>query len=549
MSRKKITRREFVGDSAKVALGAMVLPRHLLGSTGFATPRAPLNFAVVGLGGQGRINAQSLINTENMVAMCDVDFALVERQWAGSLRPPTGRGGAAPTPEQIAAVDKRKVQFDKAVRYADFREMLEKQRDIQAVLIATPDHSHATIAIAAMKAGKHVFVQKPLAYSVHECRLLAKVAKETGVVTQMGNQGHSREGTRRIVELIKSGVIGPVHEVHIFTNRPVNYWAQGLPNPFPPPARASAPAAAGTGAAAAAGASGGAGAPPAAAAAAPPAAPNAPQWNMGTVDRAVGKVMLEGPLTPPAGMDWDLWLGPAPDQRYHPAYHPFTWRGWVGFGVGSLGDMGAHLVDQPYWALGLTQPTSIVASSSPWGGGRANPASYPLATSVQYEFAARGTQPAVKMFWYDSGMLPPRPPHLPDDIAIPNGDGGGGIFIGEKGIITYGTYGDNPQVWPESLRAQANAVPQSVTRISRDISHEQQWAQACKGETEASSPFSYAANLTETMLLGIVALHANRIGNPPNGKKLLYDAANMKITNYPEADQFLTRVYRKGWEL
>jgi predicted dehydrogenase len=385
-----------------------------------------------------------------------------------------------------------------------------------------------------MKAGKHVYVQKPMAYSVYEARLMARVAKETGVVTQMGNQGHSQEGTRRIMELIKAGVIGPVHEVHIFTNRPVNYWAQGLPRPVNP-AAAQAAAAEPQGR--------GAGRGAAAASTQPPAPP---QWNMGQVDRVLRSAMSEGPHVPPEGMSWDLWVGPAPETAYHPVYHPFTWRGWVGFGTGSLGDMGAHLVDQPYWALGLTQPTSVAASSSPWGGGRQNPASYPLATTVQYEFPARGAQPGVKMFWYDSGILPPRPPHLPDSMQIPNNDGGGGIFIGEKGILTYGTYGSNPQIWPESLREAADAVPKDFTRVSG--SHENNWAQACKGETPASSSFDYAAALTETMLLGMAALHANRIENR-NGQKLLYDAAGMRFTNYEQGNQFLTRVYRDGWAL
>jgi predicted dehydrogenase len=265
---------------------------------------------------------------------------------------------------------------------------------------------------------------------------------------------------------------------------------------------------------------------------------------MGQVDRALRQVMSEGPFTPPDGMRWDLWLGPAPDVAYHPAYHPFTWRGWVEFGTGSLGDMGAHLVDQPYWALGLTQPTSIIASSSPWGGGRNAPATFPLVTHMEYEYPARGAQPPVKMYWYDSGILPPRPPHLPDDQAIPNADGGGGIFIGERGILTYGTYGGNPQVWPESLRAEADAVPRDFPRVQG--SHEHNWANAIKGTTQISSPFEYSAALTETMLLGMAALHTNRVLNR-NGAKLLYDAANMRFTNLQEGNQFLTRVYREGW--
>jgi predicted dehydrogenase len=530
MSRKRISRRKFVADSSMAAFGAIILPRHLVGGSRgrYQPPSATLNFAVVGCGGQGRNNAQALIRTENMVAMCDVDFGYVERQWANSLRPPAA--GARPNEAQ----PRWREQFEKATRYADFREMLEKQRDIDAVVIATPDHSHAAIAAAAMKAGKHVFVQKPLTYSVYEARLLARLARETKVATQMGNQGHSREGTRRIMELIKAGIIGPVREVHIFTNRPVNYWAQGLPRPVAQPDAQPQ-----RGGGAGAGRGGGAANPPA-------QPPRPPQWNMAQVDRALRQVMLEQPLTPPDGMSWPLWLGPAPDLPYHPAYHPFTWRGWVGFGVGALGDMGAHLVDQPYWALGLSQPTSIVSSSSPWGGGRQNPASYPLATTTQYEFAARGDAPPVKMFWYDSGLLPPRPPFLPDNMQIPNADGGGGIFVGEKGILTYGTYGDNPQIWPESLRAEADAVPKDFARVTG--SHELNWAQACKGESTASSPFEYSAALTETMLLGVAALHANRIENQ-NGKKLLYDAVNMKFTNYEQANQFLTREYRAGWEL
>jgi hypothetical protein len=267
------------------------------------------------------------------------------------------------------------------------------------------------------------------------------------------------------------------------------------------------------------------------------------QWNTRTVDTAILEAMAKVQQTPPPGMNWDIFLGPAREIPYHPVYHPFAWRGWVDFGVGALGDMGAHLVDQAYWALDLTQPTSIVASSTPWGGRADDPASFPVATMVEYQFAARGSAPPVKMFWYDGNLLPPRPPFLPDDMTIPRGDGGGGVFIGDKGILTYETYGDRPTIYPESLRAEADAVPKTIVRI--EGGHEANWAAACKGETQASSPFDYAAGLTETMLLGIAALRAGGV----NGKKILYDANSMSFTNAADGNRFLTREYRTGWSL
>jgi predicted dehydrogenase len=222
-------------------------------------------------------------------------------------------------------------------------------------------------------------------------------------------------------------------------------------------------------------------------------------------------------------------------------YHPFSWRGWIDFGTSAIGDMGAHLIDQPYWALGLGQPTSVSASSTPWGGLPESPASYPLAATIEYEFAARGSQPPVKLRWFDGGLLPPRPPFFPDDAPFPRGDGSGGIFIGDKGILIYETYGRNPRVFPESLAAAAAAVPTTVPRIL--VSHEKNFAQACRGEATASAPFEYASALTETMLLGIVALRSGE------GRRILYDAPAMRVTNVPEANAYLTREYRPGWAL
>lgn len=498
------SRRDFVADSALLALGSIIVPR-----VAFAEPRKSrfadkLNIACVGIGGMGMSNMSQMIS-ENIVAICDVDFAYVERSLEGRLKPRQGQ----PTPQNVQLGE----AYKKATKYADFRQMLDKQKDIDAVLVATPDHLHATIALAAMQLGKHVYVQKPLAYSVYETRLLSKAAAANPrLATQMGNQGHSMDGSHRINEIIASGVLGKIHEVHVWTDRPVRYWAQGIPRPR-------------------------------AANAATPANNPRPQWNMSTLENAVRAAMATNDTTPPPGMNWDLFLGPAQEIPYHPAYHPFTWRGWTDFGVGAIGDMGAHLIDQPYTALELTHPTSITASSSPWGGGASAPATYPLATMVQYEYPAVGKRGPVKLYWYDGGLMPPRPEMLPDDVPMvsPGSDGGGGVFIGEKGIMFYETYGNRPRIFPESVAAKAEKVPVTLPRIT--VPHEQNWIQAAKGEAKSSSPFSQAAPLTETMLLGIAALRAGQ------GKKVLYDAQKMEFTNAPEANQFLSRVYRKGWEL
>ena len=534
---REITRRKFVEEGATLALGAMVapsiapmiVPRHVLGR-GYQAPSDTLNIACVGIGGMGMSNMTALLG-ENIVAVCDVDFPYVERGISGRLRvgpPPTPP--ASLTPEQATAWlaerataaerqhrDATRFQdaYVKAAKYDDYREMFDRHKNIDAVVVATPDHMHALIANRAMHAGKHVYVQKPLTYTVAEARTLARTAAETKVVTQMGNQGHSMEGTRRIKELIEAGVIGAVRDVHVYTDRPQRYWAQGIPRPAAPGAAVPAPAA---------------------------SDPNVPpRWSMRTVEQAVLKAMADNPQSPPPGLHWDLFLGGAAAIPYHPAYHPFSWRGWVDFGVSAIGDMGAHLIDQPFWALELGLPVAVTASSTPWGGPASNPASYPLATTVHYEFAARGAKPPVRLYWYDGGLMPPRLPFMPDDVTLSRGDGGGGVFVGERGIITYETYGNNPKVFPSSLESAAAAVPKSVPRI--DVSHEMNWVQACKAKTAASSPFEYAAKLTEVMLLGNLALRAGQ------GRRIQYDGAAMRVTNAPEVNQFLTREYRAGWTL
>lgn len=513
MSRRKVSRRDFVAGTGRAALGAMILPRHVLGR-GFQAPSDTLNVAIVGAGGMGMSNAEAL-GSENIVAVCDVDFGYVERSMVGREK---NRDGS-PRPEGIRMQE----QFGKAKRYADWRELLDKQKDLDGVLIATPDHMHAVIAKGAMQAGKHVYVQKPLTYSVHEARVLRAMALDNPkLATQMGNQGHSREGARLINEWVQAGVIGPVREVHVWTNRPVGYWPQGVPRPLASLANPSP----------------------------------ATSWGQRRVNEALATALGGAAFSMPDGLHWDLYLGGvAEDVPYHPIYHPFNWRGWLDFGVGALGDMGAHLIDHPYWALGLEYPNSIEATSTPWGTTpmppadpnaapntpagrpRSRPVSYPVATTVHYQFPARGSQPPVKLTWCDGGLYPPRPDVLPDDVTLKSE--GGVIIYGEKGVLMHDTYGDNPRLYPQTLMDQAASVPKSIPRI--DWSHEMNWVKAAKGLTPSSSPIPYAAQLTETMLLGVVALRTGQ------GRKLLYDGAKMSVTNIAEANQYLTREYRAGW--
>jgi predicted dehydrogenase len=502
-----LPRRQFVRAAGMAAAGLTIVPRHVLGR-GQTPPSDLVNVAGVGVGGMGRSNMTALAS-QNIVALCDVDWGFAQK-------------GFDALPQQVAAGEKRlaeattvtaeqksraqaqmalqKQLFEKqqkAARYTDYREMLAKQKDIDAVMIATPDHTHAVIATAAMSLGKHVYVQKPLAWSVEECRALAKKATDTKVVTQMGNQGHSSDDARLVNEYIQSGTIGEVREVHIWTNRPLAYWPQGIPRPEPSKMTA---------------------------------APDASQpFNLRFVmDKLAGTLDAAGHAVPDK-LAWDLFLGPAPQVDYHPVYHPFNWRGWTDWGVGAIGDMGAHLIDHAVWALDLGYPTTVETQSTPY-----NKATYPMATTTYYEFPARGDKPAVKITWYDGGLLPPKP----EDMGNEEFDKGGGVlYVGSKGKLLHGTYAQNPRL----LGALANAPkpPQTYKRIP--TSHEINWIDAIRGRQEVTSPFSYAAKLTEIMLLGVVALNA--------GKKIQYDGATMKIANAPEAEQFLRRQYRSGWAL
>ncbi|MHC4364865.1 MAG: Gfo/Idh/MocA family protein [Planctomycetota bacterium] len=467
--KKKISRRDFMTGAAAAVTAFTIVPRHVLGGRGHTPPSEKLNVAGVGIGGMGKSNINTIaglrfdendkpdyenMDGENIVALCDVD-------------------------EDYAA--KTFELYPKAKKYRDFRRMLDKQKDIDAVVIATPDHTHAVVAMAAMQLGKHVYVQKPLTHSVYEARMLTEAARKYKVATQMGNQGHSAEGARLICEWIWDGAIGPVREVHCWTNRPV--WPQGIGRPE------------------------------------------------------------ETPPVPPT-LDWDLWLGPAPYRPYHPTYLPFNWRAWLDFGTGALGDMACHIMDASFWALKLGYPISVEASHSydvreMWKRVD-NKETYPRASIVRYKFPARADMPPVKLAWYDGGLLPARPEELEQGRELPDS---GTIFVGDKGKIMCETYGGSPRLIPETKMQEYKRPEKTIPRIANGADgHEQNWVDACRGGEPACSNFDYSGPLTETVVMGNLAML-----NP--GKTLDWDGLNMKVTNLPEANEHVHREYRQGWTL
>jgi predicted dehydrogenase len=526
-----VTRREFIEKTAATGAAIAIVPRHVLGR-GYTAPSDLLNIASVGIGGMGHNNVRA-VSSQNIVAVCDVDWDYAGKSlenYAKELdrrqhpeprtepeRPPSHEeleSRKDPARQDVSKETLQRLveqQIPKIKRYTDYREMLEKQKDIDAIIVATPDHMHAVIASAAMQLGKHVYVQKPLTWSVEEARRLAALAKEKKVATQMGNQGHSHSESRMTVEYIKEGAIGDVREVHVWTNRPLGYWPQGLPRPKP-------------------------------------LTPNANgrplSWNGPAVERRLAAAMFADGRPTPDTLNWDLFTGGSQPVDYHPVYHPFNWRGWVEWGQGALGDMGAHLIDFPFWALDLGMPTSVETISTPF-----NDICYPNATTTYYEFAARDSKPAVKLTWYDGGLLPPRPQELGDEM-ITNKQGklvykeevdkdGGVMFIGSKGKLMHETYGWNPRLLPASLAESYGTPKPMLPRIQ--TSHEMNWVQAAKGEAESSSPFEYAARLVEVMLLGVVSLRAR--------SKIYYDGGKMEISNLPWANDLLKREYREGFTL
>ena len=450
-----LSRRDFLGTAATAAAGFVIVPRKVLGGPGHQAPSDTLQVGAVAVGGKGFSDVQA-VSTENVVALCDVDDVNMAKFLNSDEHPP-----------------EKKAMYDKAAKYRDWRKMLETEKSLDAITVSTPDHNHAVIALAAMKMGKHVFIQKPLTHTIKEARLLAEEAKKRNLVTQMGNQGHSKEGARLICEWIWDGAIGDVTEVHVWTNRPI--WPQGIDAP------------------------------------------------------------KEIPSVPP-NLDWDVWLGPAPWRPYHPALTHFVWRGWWDYGTGALGDMGAHLIDQPFWALKLGHPITVQASSSKY-----TKDSFPLAEIVTYQFPARGKMPPAKMVWYDGGLTPPRPNGL-EKGRMMGDDGGGVLFVGAKGMIMCSTYGDNPRILPEKLMQEYKRPEKTIPR-SPGIMEE--WVAAIKAGKKSTTDIpEYSGALTEVMLLGNVALRFK------DAKVVLeWDPVKMEFSNFPEANPFVHKEYRMGWSL
>ena len=443
------SRRDFIRTSVAAAAGFTILPSHAMPGFGHISPSDKLNIAGIGIGGMGRNNLANVAKTENIVALCDVDWR-----------------------EQTTRVFNT---YPDAKQYKDYRVMFDKQKEIDAVIIATSDHTHAVISMEAMRRKKHVFTQKPLTHTLHEARVLAKAAKEHKVATQMGNQGQASDGPRRLREIIWDGVIGPVREVHVWTDRPNRgllgtYWPQGISRP------------------------------------------------------------ADTPPTP-AVLDWDLFIGPAPVRPYHQAYHPFSWRGWWDFGTGALGDIGCHSLDPVFRALKLKYPTSVQAVST-----LVNDESYPLSSIVRYEFPARADMPPVTLTWYDGGMRPMQIPELEEGMKM---GPGGTLYVGDKGKIL------DDRILPLSLR---NSYSPPAPYIPSSPGHEQEWIEACKGGKQAGSDFEWAGPLTETVLLGNIALR-KELKETLTGRLLKFDPEKFSFPDLPEADKFLHTQYREGWSL
>jgi predicted dehydrogenase len=408
-----ISRRGFL-----VAAGAvttfMALPRHVLGGAGQASPNSKLNIAGIGFGGQGAGDLEQ-VKGENIVALCDVDWDYAAKTFK---------------------------QYPAAKPYKDFRQMFDQEMSIDAVVVATPDHNHAIVSITALKLGKHVYCEKPLTRTVYEARAVAEAARAAKVATQMGNQGMAFEGNRLINEWLADGAIGPVREVHVWSDRPTHrgkmplWWAQGIERPKETP-----------------------------------------------------------PV--PATLDWDLWLGPAPWRPYNPAYAPFRWRGWWDFGSGGLGDMGIHNLAPVFSALKLGAPVTVQASSTP-----VFPETVPLAAMVHYQFPARGDLPPVCLHWYDGGLLPERPAELEENRELDPEDGI--IFVGDKGkMLVTGWGGEHPRLLPE---ARDKAYQRPPKTLPRSIGHHREWIEACKTGSATRSNFDFAGPLTEAVLLGSVCV-------------------------------------------
>ena len=481
MKRKTATfsRREFLGTMAATAAFTIV-PRSVLGGQGYTPPSDMVNLAGIGIGAQGGAVIQNIASPDvPIVRPTGSRYTRFSQPYAG-IEPPSVERRAFDTSNQtvkhaniyaLCDVDDDYAGhilagYPNAKKYKDFREMIDKEKELDAVVIGTPDHTHAVVASYAMNAGKHVFVEKPMCKTIYEARFLADLAKKTGLVTQMGNQGHNAEGTMQTVEWIQSGAIGNVREVHTWTA--------------------------------------------------------APSWRQGYYPRPDG-------VPVPANLDYDLWLGPAPQKPYHPDILHFNWRGLWDYGTGAMGDFGAHILDAPIWALNLGLPTRIQATSPSF-----NDVYLPITEFVTYEFPARGNMPPVKVTWMDGGLKPARPAELEGDRALQSC-----LYIGDRGMLMHATHGAAPELIPRN----PDFIEPPKT-LKRPGSVYVDFIEAIKEGRKAANDFEISAKLTEIMLLTNIAVVSQRLNIT-----LEYDAANMRITNLPEANDYFHYEYRRGWSL
>jgi predicted dehydrogenase len=457
-----IPRRQFLRYSA-VGVGAALAAPAILRAQ---SPNSKLNIAVIGAGGKGASDTDHCAG-ENIYALCDVDQT---------------------------TLNSRKQKYPEARTFQDYRKMFDEiGKNIDAVIVATPDHHHAPASVMAMKLGKHVYCQKPLVQSVYEARVMRQLSKEKKLATQMGNQGSAENGLRRAVEVIQAGIIGQVRDLHVWSNRPI--WPQGIGRP-------------------------------------------------------------EGEDPAPSTLDWDLWIGPAPMRPYKKkVYHDFAWRGWYDFGTGALGDMACHTVNMPFRALKLGFPSSIEARVSKLHNqarSRENKETYPSASEIRFQFPERDGLAPLNFTWYDGGLQPysdftTEITELMEDVPI-----SGCLLIGDKGkIFSPDDYGarffikmnDEKALSPgdqhDAVKAVAQSIPRNAFQGDADKRHHLEWIESCKTGQPSYSNFDIAAYLTEIILLGCVAMRV--------GKKLEWDGPGMQARNAPEAARFVRREYRDGW--
>ncbi len=497
---KKINRREFLGTAAAASLAFTVVPRQVLGGPGYVAPSDKITLGYVGCGTQVLREMTALISNPalQIVAVCDpnkfttdyVDWsqndvrnsirrALGDNSWGEAIKGiPGGRDIGQEFVQKYYGKSKDSGTYKGCGSYEDFRELLEKEKDINAIKIMTPDHLHATVAIASLKKGKHVVTHKPIANRMHEFRVTVDTVTKTGLSTHL-LAWSNRPDYDTIKKWISEGRIGKLQEIHNWSNRPM--W---------------------------------------------------PQWQANPTDKP--------PV--PKDFNWDLWLGPVPDRPYHPNYTHAVFRGWYDFGAGSIADMGHYSLFPLFRTLGIntqaksaeSYATTTCTLQNNVSVGVNNDVAFPLSCIIRFKFEAQTELPAFDLFWYDGGMRPVTPDEL--SSAGKSFEREGMMFVGDKGKIIGGFRGENPILYSENKVLKAESAREQSGQNSNDV-----WINAFKENTQSPGSFLYAGPVTETILLGAVALRA--------GKKVEYDAVNMKITNIPDANKYLVREYRKGWEL